>query len=375
VSEIDRLIQKGVSAARTDRKEEAEEWLREAVALDPNSERAWLWLSAVVEGTEAQKECLRRVMEINPSNSFARMGLRFISHLRPGYEYMAARAPWVEGIEEGRAALNADASPQRCPRCGTVNPGWAYLCNRCAGPLESVDVAEMAKRELLQNRQGSLVRPWASAAVLDATRAFEPEVLLASPLRGALAVALGTLALSLLRLAGTVGIVTLTTRSQPLGLLNRLMNVFLLEEFGLLLGGLVAWVVLSAATWAIARSLGGVGSPRVHSYLVAVALSAWMPISGVMGLLWWSVAFLIPQAPVPLMAALSSGLLFFYAVTLIVQALHVTHRQQPLRETASVGALLIGGTLLYVLVAAFAPAGLQRPLLKVVEVILLPLSP
>jgi len=375
MANVTNLIDKGIAAAKSNHKEEAEEWLSEAVSLDPANEYAWLWLSAVVEGPERQQECLRRVLEINPANTFARTGLSFISHLRPGYEYMAARAPWMEGVEEGRAAL-AELPARRCPRCGTVNPGWAYLCNRCAGPLEPVDVAQIAKQEI---RQGwstpSLVRSWAGAAVLDADLAFTTEVSLASPLRAILAVALGSLALNLLRLAGSAALATLSPSRYSYRMLERLAMASFGDQVGLLVGALVAWLLLAAATRSIARSLGGLGSARVHYYLIAVAISAWMPIAGVTGLLWWLVALLVPQIPPSLLAALACGTLFFYAVTLLTQALHITHDQQTLREAASVGALLIVVTVVYAGLTAISPPTLQTSLLQPMQLLLLPIHP
>ncbi|HIE37836.1 MAG TPA: hypothetical protein EYP77_01980 [Anaerolineae bacterium] len=371
--EVKRLIEHGVTAAKAKRKEEAEDLLLQAIALDPDNERAWLWLSAVVEGIETQRECLERVLKINPANPFARSGLSFINHLQVGYEYLAARAPWMAGVEDRRTTL-ADVPDQKCPRCGAVNPGWAYLCNRCSAILEPVDVARVAKMEM-RKRKGSLLRPWISAAVLDAEHAFRPEVRLASPARAVLAIALGGLALNLLRAVGTMALITFTPVRWPPGLLDRLVAALLGDQLGLLVGGLVAWPLLAGATQAIARSLGGAGAPQVHYYLTAVAVSAWMPIAGVVGLIWWAAALSIPQASTPLIAALACGLLFFYAATLLVQAMETTHSLPPFRETTTVGLLLTICTLVYAGLVAVSPPALQAALLKVVQILLFPLSP
>ncbi|HEC33096.1 MAG TPA: hypothetical protein ENI37_00065 [Chloroflexi bacterium] len=371
--EASRLLERGVAEAKANHKEEAEGLLRQAVALDPNNEQVWLWLSAVVEGTEAQRECLNRVLEINPSNPFARIGLSFLNHLQVGYEYLAARAPWMAGVEDRHAAL-AELPDQRCPRCGAVNPGWAYLCSRCSAILEPVDVAEAAKREI-RKRKRSLMHPWASAAVLDAERAFAPEVVLASPARAILAIALGALALNLLRAVGTLGLITFTTARWPSRLLDRLTMAFLSDQVGLLVGGLLVWLLLALVTRTIARTLGGQDNPRVHFYLIAVAISAWLPITGVASLLWWVAAMLIPQALTPLAAALACGLLFFYAVTLLVQAIHTTHNLQPSQETVGLGLLLTICTLAYAGLVAVSPPALRAFLLEVVRALLLPLRP
>jgi len=367
-------LRQGIAAAKAGNKEEAEQILREVVAREPQNERAWLWLSAVVEGVDEQRACLQRVLEINPTNAFARSGLRFINHLRPGYEYLAARAPWIAGMDDDRTAI-ADLPPRRCPRCGMLNPGWAYLCNRCMAPLQPVDVAELMREKMREERSSSLVRPWASAAVLDATRAFAPEVTLASPPRAILTIVLGSIALNLMRLVGGLGLVSLTTTRLSFRLLDRLMVTFLGDQLGLLIGGLVAWILLAAVSQAIARSHGGLGSPRVHYYLVAVAVSAWMPIAGVTGLLWWATVSFFPRVPPALAVALACGLLFFYAVTLMTQAVYTAHNLQSSRAMMSIGLILMACTVVYAGLTVLGPPALRPALLQIAQAILLPISP
>lgn len=372
-NDVNQLIEQGVAAAKADNKEEAEELLEQAVMLDPQNERAWLWLSAVVEGVPNQRECLNRVLEINPTNAFALTGLSFLNHLPIGYEYLAARAPWMAGVEDSRAAL-ATLPDRKCPRCGAVNPGWAYLCNRCSAILEQVDVVRVAKQEI-RRRSGSLMRPWAGAAVLDAELAFAPEVVFASPWRAILSIGLGVLALNLLRGVGTLGLAVFATSRHPLNLLDRLAATFFNDLVGLMVGGLVAWLILATLIQGIARSIGGEGSPRVHYYLIAVAISAWMPIAGVVNLLWWAAARLLPATLTSLIASLANGLLMFYAVTLLVQAVDTAHGLPLPRVTITIGLLLTIAIVAYGGLFALSPSAIQPILLKPMQTLLLPLSP
>lgn len=376
--EVERLVQQGVAEAKQEHKEEAEELLRQAVLNDPQNERAWLWLSAVVEGVENQRECLRRVLEINPSNSFARQGLSFLGHLRPGYEYLAARAPWMAGAEDDRPSLAAQ--PQRtCPRCGTTNPGWAYLCNRCAAPLEPLDVAKLARKEVRREwgQRPSLARPWGSAIRLDLEHVFAPEVALASPQRAILALILGALALNLLRAAGTLALATLASgRLLSLRLLDGLTTAFLSEQLVLLIWGVAAWLLLTLITRWIVRGEVGLGEFRVHTYLVAVAVSAWMPVAAIIGLLWWAVIRLAPTIPIPLSAGVVVGVLYFYSVSLLRQAMQTAHNLRSLQRTSVlIGATLLGGVLLYAFLLILAPPALQTLLVRGIQVIMLPLWP
>jgi hypothetical protein len=52
-------------------KEAARKLLAEALRAHPRSETAWLWLSAVVDTPDQKRDCLERVLKINPQNELA----------------------------------------------------------------------------------------------------------------------------------------------------------------------------------------------------------------------------------------------------------------------------------------------------------------
>lgn len=367
------LLERGIAAARAERKEEAEELLRQALALNPHSEWAWLWLSAVVEGIEAQRECLQNVIRINPSNPFARSGLSFLGHLREGYEYLAARAPWVAGLEDDRVPI--DRLPaQQCPRCRQRNPGWAYICNRCGAPLQPMDVRKAVQQELRGSPHPSLARSWVGAAILDPDLAFAPEIALASPLRSVMSIALGAIALTLARWMGTLLLALFSPAGLTFHMVNLLAVKFLNDLVYLLAGALVAWLGLGIITESIARSRGGVAPARVHYYLVAVAVSGWMPIAGALIVIGWVVPFLIPQIPPTWALAGVGGLLFLYAAALLIQAIRTAHRLQPGRESALIGLFLLAFVALYALLTATAPPAWREVLISAMRLILLPMA-
>lgn len=373
-AEVNRLVKEGITAVRAGRKEDAEELLRQALTIDPRNEKAWLWLSAAVEGIDEKKECLRRVLDINPGNPFARSGMRFLSHLREGYEYMAARAPWVMGVEDGQESLEG-VSSQTCPRCGAVNPGWSYLCNQCSAVLEPVDVTKAVKEQMREDDESSsLVRPWSGAFTLDAQQAFAPEVTLASPLRAVMVILMGGVALNLLRFVGALEQVAFGPTRLPMGLVDRLMVSFIGDQVGLMVGSLLVWVLLATVTHTLARSQGGLGEPLIHYYLVAVATSAWLPITGLTGLIWWTISLFFP-VPVPLLVGLTCGLLFFYAISLLAQAIYTAHGLRSSRVMVMIGGMLAALVLIYFGLVYLSPSYLQSSLVKVLEVLLLPVSP
>ena len=375
MAKVDRLLEQGVAAAQANYKEQAEELLKQVVTMDPGNEQAWLWLSAVVEGIEEKKECLHRVIEINPYNPSARTGLRYVSHLREGYEYMANRAPWMASHEEYESTLS-DIPERNCPRCGTANPGWAYTCNSCQAPLESLDLTEMVKEEM-QRRQSrsSVFRPWASAIFLDSKQAFAPEVSLASFPRSLLVVVLGAIACNVLRLLASALLIVFTEPSQFGPMTNRLMAAFFADQLYLLVGALVVWALLGEVTRRLAGSMGGMGYPQIHFYLMAVAVSAWTSVAGLVTLIWTAIALLAPEISASLLVALASGLLMFYAITLVGDAIHAAHGLQPLQETGIAGVVLMTAVVLYSGLMALVPPGLQMALLRVLQIVLLPVLP
>jgi hypothetical protein len=77
-SEAQRLLLRGIAAAQGGQKRVAAGLLTRAVQLDPQNERAWLWLSGVLEDPEKVAFCLHTVLKLNPQNERANQGLRWI---------------------------------------------------------------------------------------------------------------------------------------------------------------------------------------------------------------------------------------------------------------------------------------------------------
>ncbi len=343
------LLRRGIAAVRSGRKQEAERLLRQAIASDPDNEWAWFWLSAAVRGIEAQRECLHRVLEINPDNGYARSGLAFLSRIRPGQEWQAEDAPWTEGIDE--RVMRGSEPPRRCPRCGTINPGWAYRCSRCGAVLQTIDLVKVVQQEeRIYSRSSaglSVMEAWAGAIALKGEAAFGPEVELASWRRSLSALAVGALFFVLLRqvipgLIWLLGVERIGPFCVAVTLFSLLKgDVLAVVGIG---GGMVALALISFLP---ARLLGGKGSLGVHFHLLSVAVSAWMFVTSVLVLIAWLLPLASPDweialAGLLLVAFLSSS----YLLVLLTQALRVAHRIAGILAlvlaTASMGAIVVG---------------------------------
>ncbi|WP_322487965.1 hypothetical protein [Chloroflexus sp.] len=72
------LVERGIAAARGGQRRVAAGLLARALKLDPRDERAWLWLSGVVDDPAQRAFCLQAVLRINPNNPHARRGLAYL---------------------------------------------------------------------------------------------------------------------------------------------------------------------------------------------------------------------------------------------------------------------------------------------------------
>ncbi len=75
-------IKQAESAIKAGDTKHAFELLRQVLAEDPNSERAWWIMSGLVQRSE-RANCLEQVLRINPENQFARDALTRLKQLHP----------------------------------------------------------------------------------------------------------------------------------------------------------------------------------------------------------------------------------------------------------------------------------------------------
>ncbi|NIN63746.1 MAG: hypothetical protein GTO63_03325 [Anaerolineae bacterium] len=132
-SHVERLLTEGIAAVKAGRSQDALELLSEVVALEPENEKAWLWMSAVLPD-QGRIECLKRVVEINPRNELAWKGLELLlADAAPAHEPVPAvsvpeaspesRSP---GLEE-RTAVEADGGARGIGRSCALYTGITAL--------------------------------------------------------------------------------------------------------------------------------------------------------------------------------------------------------------------------------------------------------
>ena len=127
--EIAALVQSAAAALRGGDRHTARRLLTQAIHHDPQNEHAWLWMSGVVESATEQRECLEKVVALNPTNAAAQQGLTL---LQPSVS-AAPPEPWSPPEPLAAAALVGMAGV--CYHCEAQVYGNAAFCWRCHAPV------------------------------------------------------------------------------------------------------------------------------------------------------------------------------------------------------------------------------------------------
>jgi hypothetical protein len=80
--ELSNTLQRARESIQQGDKTTAQQLLLQVIKADPCHETAWLWLSAIVDDQARKRECLERVMAINPLNEVARSRLQRLDRLQ-----------------------------------------------------------------------------------------------------------------------------------------------------------------------------------------------------------------------------------------------------------------------------------------------------
>lgn len=73
---VDNLLREGITAVKAGQRAKARALLQRVLRERPNDVSTWLWLSGAVETDDERRECLEKVLEIDPDNPHAKKGLQ-----------------------------------------------------------------------------------------------------------------------------------------------------------------------------------------------------------------------------------------------------------------------------------------------------------
>ncbi|MBN1317983.1 MAG: tetratricopeptide repeat protein [Anaerolineales bacterium] len=84
-------LQQAMDLIKSGERQKSKRILVEILEADPKNEKAWLWLSGIVNGDEECRYCLNQVLAINPNNTQAKKGLAWLE--QKGEKVRSVEAP------------------------------------------------------------------------------------------------------------------------------------------------------------------------------------------------------------------------------------------------------------------------------------------
>lgn len=107
------MLEQAIILARTGDRDGARSLLRQYVANEPGSERAWGWLAFCAETMSEQRKALERVLEIEPEREAVRRALEKLGDEKPAREKLLPPEHWHASSAGGRSP---EAVIDRVPR-------------------------------------------------------------------------------------------------------------------------------------------------------------------------------------------------------------------------------------------------------------------
>ena len=71
----DRMLQEAIEAVATGKSERARDLLTRLLRANQSNPRYWLWMSSVVDTTKERIYCLQKVLQLDPDNRAAKLGM------------------------------------------------------------------------------------------------------------------------------------------------------------------------------------------------------------------------------------------------------------------------------------------------------------
>lgn len=132
-SDVELLLRQGIAAVTAGRAEQARQLLSKVIELDPDNEKAWLWMSGVVTDEE-RVACLKEVLAVNPHNEYARLGLKALlaepsatDQERPDASVEEAAVSEPSSPAEVEVLAAADVASRRTKRACALYSGLSLL--------------------------------------------------------------------------------------------------------------------------------------------------------------------------------------------------------------------------------------------------------
>lgn len=121
-NDLEQKLRAGIDAAKSGNRATARRLLEQVVSVDENNELAWIWLASSVNTVSERRNCLQKVLQINPDNARAREALQNLGDSSRGGSDETSRR-----VEQIRRAQQGPAQPPRPQSAAAGGLNWLYL--------------------------------------------------------------------------------------------------------------------------------------------------------------------------------------------------------------------------------------------------------
>lgn len=150
-TDFQKLLQKGITAAKNGERAEARDLLMEATELDALSEDAWMWLSSISDYPEERIAFLNNVLTINPANDRAKTWLTETESLleKSFSEPVSVQAAYDDVQSSSyhdkhlRPVDVIESNYTSCLFCSYENDASAFRCQSCKATLSLSDIEQL----------------------------------------------------------------------------------------------------------------------------------------------------------------------------------------------------------------------------------------
>ena len=127
-------LQQAIAAIKAGDKKTGQQLIAQVIKADPKNEAAWLWMASTLDDPQEKKECLQKVLQINPDNEMAKKALAAFE--RPGEPAELPRLQDIAPKPAQEAAPSTDLVGTRMWRLSLfVLGGVAVLLVLCIGAM------------------------------------------------------------------------------------------------------------------------------------------------------------------------------------------------------------------------------------------------
>jgi hypothetical protein len=140
-------FQQAIEAIKAGDKKTGGRLLGEVLRADPQNEMAWLWMSSVIDSVEHRRDCLKRVLAINPGNKVAQRGLAGLEQKQVRQPTSPGRPALATLPDQAASAVLHKPPPTVLPRVKQTESD-AELVDRLSAQLDAlIELGEQAHKD------------------------------------------------------------------------------------------------------------------------------------------------------------------------------------------------------------------------------------